>query len=152
MLLGIVSDTHGYAGDDILAALAGCDHIVHAGDVGEGVLALLAGVAPVTAVRGNNDLVGEAAVLPLIVRFQAGGRRITVVHELRDAPADGWDVLIFGHCHRRHADVEGALLRLNPGAAGRRGFHRTRTIARLDTASAQLDPVFVDLGPRGAAR
>ena len=85
-----------------LAALTGCDLILHAGDVGGGVLEPLGLLAPVHAVRGNNDTAGEAALLPDVVRLELAGRSVVVVHRLVDAPKDLFDILVFGHCHRRH--------------------------------------------------
>ena len=149
MLIGLIADTHGFLGDDAGAALLGVDHIVHAGDVGDGVLSRLQGVAPVLAVRGNNDLAGEAAVLPEVAWLDIAGRRIAIVHRLRDAPGDDWDVLIFGHCHRQHAYREGERWLFNPGAAGRRGFHARRSVAVLTlVAGAEPNCQFIDLGPR----
>jgi putative phosphoesterase len=154
MRIGLIADTHGYLGADALAALAGCDRIVHAGDIGDGVLEPLARVAPLTAVRGNNDTAGEAAALPEVVFFEAAARRVAVVHRLADAPPEAdWDILVFGHCHRQHADERDGRLLLNPGAEGRRGFHRARSVALLDLA-IEAPPVarFIDLGTRSAAR
>src|SRR5712692_7882480 len=133
MRIGLIADTHGYVDETILEALAGCDRIVHAGDVGSGVLRPLEGLAPLVAVRGNVDEGGEAAVLPAEARFEVEGHRVAVVHRLFDAPpADTWDVLMFGHSHRQHAQEEEGRLRLNPGAAGRRGFHHRRSLLLID--------------------
>lgn len=150
VLLGLIADTHGHLGADVIAALQGCDRIIHAGDVGAGVLAPLRRLAPLTAVRGNNDTSGEAADLPELVWLVLAGVRIAVVHRLADAPADGWEVLVFGHCHRRHADSVEGRLSVNPGAAGRRGFHSARSVAHLSLAAAVPSVTFVDLGPRAA--
>jgi putative phosphoesterase len=147
--IGLIADTHGYLGADAEAALAGCDRIVHAGDIGPGVLERLGGISPVIAVSGNNDLSGPEAALPLIASFDAGGRRISVVHRLVDRPTEGWDVLVFGHCHRTHADYDGGRLLINPGAAGRRGFHARRSVAVLALEHG-VSWTFVDLGPRSA--
>ncbi len=151
MRIGLIADTHGFLGEDALAALDGCDHILHAGDVGPGVLEPLARLAPVTAVRGNNDSSGPEAALPAAVLLDLGGVTVAVVHRLADEPRAPHDVLVFGHCHRRHAYHEGSRLYANPGAAGRRGFHRERSVALLDLAAA-VDPrlTFVDLLPRAA--
>lgn len=152
MRLGLIADTHGYLGDDIAGAFAGCDAILHAGDVGEGVLDGLRAIAPLTAVRGNNDTTGDVARLPAVAFLDSPVGRIAVVHRLVDAPANGWDILVFGHCHRSHVYVD-ALGRLhaNPGAAGRRGFHRERSVALLSFAAAAPRVELVSLGPRRAA-
>lgn len=153
MQLGLISDTHGYVGDDALRALAGSDAILHAGDVGSGVLALLREVAPVIAVRGNTDVDGEAAALPGVAFMEVGGQRVAIVHRLLDAPwTEEWDVLVYGHCHRQHADRDGERLLLNPGAAGRRGFHTRRSVARLGMDGTRMEWEFVDLGARSAGR
>lgn len=151
MLLGLIADTHGYLGPDAAIALAGCERLLHAGDIGTGVLEALRQLAPVTAVRGNNDLTGDDASLPLVVFEEHEGHRLALVHRLIDAPAEGWDILVFGHCHRRHSDSDGDLLRLNPGAAGRRGFHTTRSIALLTLEPGLRRVEFIDLGPRSKA-
>lgn len=149
MLVGLIADTHGYAGSDVIAALSGCDHIIHAGDVGDGVLGPLSAIAPLTAVRGNNDTEGEAAQLPETASLDLAGHRLAVVHRLADGPEGDWEVLVFGHCHRQHDDEAGGRRRINPGAAGVRGFHRMRSVALLDLAPGRPPECrFVDLGPR----
>jgi uncharacterized protein len=63
--VGVISDTHGLIRPEALAAMHGADHIVHAGDVGgPEVLAALRAIAPLTAVRGNNDTGAWATGLP----------------------------------------------------------------------------------------
>lgn len=151
MRIGLIADTHGYLGEDARAALTGCDRILHAGDVGEGVLEALADHAPLTAVRGNNDLEGEAAQLPEVAFIEVDGVRIALVHRLVDAPLAPWDVLVFGHCHKQHAYEQDGRLFVNPGAAGRRGFHRTRSVALVEFVGAKPSVTFIDLGPRNAA-
>ncbi len=65
MLIGVISDTHGLLRPEALAALAGVDHILHAGDVGDvAILDSLREIAPVTAIRGNVDTHGPCAELP----------------------------------------------------------------------------------------
>jgi putative phosphoesterase len=154
MRFGLIADTHGFLGTDALTALRDCDQILHAGDIGEGVLAPLRALAPLTAVRGNNDTAGEAAACPALVLIDVPGHTIAVVHRLVDAPADGWDILVYGHCHRQHADRDArGRLALNPGAAGRRGFHQRRSVAVL-TVEGGAEPTctFLDLGLRSDAR
>ena len=150
MRIGLIADTHGFVGDDVLAALDGADHILHAGDVGEGVLAQLSGVAGVTAVRGNNDAEGEASRLPEVAFVDMAGYRIAVVHRLIDAPAPPWDLLVFGHCHKMHDYSIDGRRYVNPGAAGRRGFHRTRSMAVLHLEQGRPRVEFVELGLRAA--
>ena len=151
MRIGLIADTHGLLAGDALEALAACEHIIHSGDVGRGVIQALAAIAPVTAVRGNNDASGEEALLPRLARLELEGSSIAVVHRLVDEPHGGHDILVFGHCHRRHAYFEGDRLYVNPGAAGRRGFHRDRSVALLDlVAGAEPRITFVELTPRAS--
>ena len=145
--IGLISDTHGHLGLDAVEALSDCDQVIHAGDIGSGVLHKLSRLAPVIAVKGNPDHNDPEASLPSKVSLDLSGKRLTVVHRMMDAPADGWDVLVFGHSHRQFAEREGGRLMINPGAAGRMGFHERRSIAILEI-SDELEWEFVDLGPR----
>lgn len=153
MLLGLISDTHGYLGADTLRALEGCQQILHAGDIGDGVLEPLRAIAPVLAVRGNNDLAGEPAELPFVAWYVCGGVQIAVVHQLPHAPAEGWDVLVYGHSHRAALERrdDGKLL-VNPGAAGIRGFHTSRSVALLEVAGGAIGVRFAGLGARAAVK
>lgn len=152
MRIGLVADTHGFLGEDVLAALDGCEHILHAGDIGPGVIEPLARVAPVTAVRGNNDTAGPESELPEVETLELAGFSVSVVHRLADAPPPARDLLVFGHCHRRHAYIDADRLFLNPGAAGRRGFHRQRSVAVLELLPGRPAAVeFIDLGLRASA-
>ncbi len=152
MRIGVIADTHGCADAPLLAALRGCARIIHAGDVGPGVLERLRELAPLTAVRGNTDRRGEPAALPAIAWLEAEGFRIAVVHREEDAPPDGWEVLVVGHTHRAKAAERDGRLILNPGAAGRRGPHRERTAAILELQAGRKPGVtFVTLGPRTPA-
>ena len=75
--IGAISDTHGLLRPQALAALAGCDPIIHAGDVGSpDVLARLGALAPVHAVRGNVDQGAWSAKLPVTQRIEIDGFRI----------------------------------------------------------------------------
>ena len=77
MLLGIVSDTHGYLNQRVLELLRGVEHILHAGDIGDaGIIDELSSIAPVTAVRGNNDRTGPASRYPEKVTLELAGRII----------------------------------------------------------------------------
>src|SRR5262249_18536824 len=92
--IGAISDTHGLLWPQALAALAGCDPIIHAGDVGSpDVLARLGALAPVHAVRGNVDHGAWSANLPVTQRIEIDGFRIYVLHILASAktlfPEDG---------------------------------------------------------------
>jgi putative phosphoesterase len=112
---------------EALRALAGVDAILHAGDVGAPeVLDALAAIAPVTAVRGNNDRGPWAAALPETAELDAGGARIHMLHDVKlldlDPRAAGFAAVVAGHSHKPRNEVIEGVLWLNPGAAGPRRF------------------------------
>jgi putative phosphoesterase len=130
--------------------LRGVDAIVHAGDVGGlNVLEGLSALAPVYAVQGNNDVPLGGLGLPEVLDIELAGASLHVVHQLPMArPSDETDVVIFGHSHVQVYERRGGVLYLNPGAAGRRGFHALQTAAllRIDGGSVVLE--LLQLGPR----
>lgn len=140
--IGVISDTHGLVRESALAALRGVAHVVHAGDVGSPeVLAALAEVAPVTAVRGNNDLGAWARRLPERATFELAGARLLVVHdrkELRPDATAGFDVVVSGHSHRPLAESVDGTLFLNPGSAGPRRFTLPVSLARLSLSRGEV--------------
>jgi putative phosphoesterase len=125
--IGLISDTHGLLRPEALAYLRGSDHIVHAGDICDArVLEELAAIAPVTAVRGNNDWGTWTERLRDEERITLGGIVIHVIHDvgqLRIAPrAEGIDVVVYGHSHKPQVDHRDGVLFVNPGSAGPRRF------------------------------
>ncbi|HMB52877.1 MAG TPA: metallophosphoesterase family protein, partial [Thermoanaerobaculia bacterium] len=85
MRLGVISDTHGQLRPEVTALLDGCDAILHAGDVGDpAILATLADIAPVTAVRGNVDVAGALARLPDEISGEIEGVRYRMTHRKED--------------------------------------------------------------------
>lgn len=111
-LVGILSDTHGRLPDAALAALAECDHIIHAGDIGAPeILWLLETLAPITAVRGNNDFDEYGKQVQKAAHPVIAGVRFLVTHYPQDAKI-GWNggrylapgdpipqVCVHGHTH-----------------------------------------------------
>lgn len=82
-LVGLISDTHDLVRPEALTALAGVELILHAGDVcSPAVLSVLERIAPVRAVRGNNDRGGWASALPESDVVQVGGTSIFMLHDL----------------------------------------------------------------------
>ena len=148
--IGVISDTHGLVRPEALRALAGTELIVHAGDVGAPeVLDALRAVAPVVAVRGNNDRDAWAASIPEIVRTEVVGCRLYVIHDLKmlaGDPADlGVDVIISGHSHRPSVERRPEVLLLNPGSAGPRRFSLPIAVARLTLGPAGPRAEIVEL-------
>ncbi|WP_073213069.1 metallophosphoesterase family protein [Massilia sp. CF038] len=134
--IGVISDTHGMLRPQALAALAGCDHIIHGGDIGgQDILDQLAALAPLTAVRGNNDGAPWAAAVPHSAQVQLGGLTLHVVHDIAtlaiDPVAAGVDVVIYGHSHKPLAEQRAGVLYLNPGSAGPRRFKLPVSVAEL---------------------
>src|SRR6202035_1036531 len=141
MLIGVISDTHGLLRPEALTALAGVEHILHAGDVGQmGILKELRGIAPLTAIRGNIDVGGACAELPATEMVELGGRTFYLVHAIEDLDispvAAGGDVVAFGHSHKASVEQRNAVLYLNPGSAGPRRFQLPVTLALVRVSEA----------------
>jgi putative phosphoesterase len=127
MRIGLVSDTHGLLRPAVLAFLRGSDHIVHAGDIcDQGVLDTLAELAPLTAVRGNNDVGAWARRLRETELLEVGGVRMFVIHDLSQLGSSARDagahVVVSGHSHKPLVKRDGDTVFVNPGSAGPRRF------------------------------
>jgi putative phosphoesterase len=142
MLIGVLSDTHSLLRPEVLDALKGVEHILHAGDVGEiSILEALRSVAPTTAIRGNVDKRGAVAELPATEALELAGHAIYLVHALGDLdiePAEaGFSVVIYGHSHQPSIAFENGVLLLNPGSCGPRRFKLPITLAYLHLEPGQ---------------
>jgi uncharacterized protein len=125
--VGLISDTHGLLRPQAKAFLEGCDHIIHGGDIGNpDILEQLAALAPLTAVRGNNDQGGWAEDLAETRRVQIGAVLIYVIHDISqldiDPHAAGVRVVVSGHSHVPSAVERSGVHYVNPGSAGPRRF------------------------------
>ena len=134
--IGLISDTHGLLRPEALAFLKGCDHIVHGGDIGsQRILDDLAAIAPVTAVRGNNDTGPWAEAVPETALIELGGLRLYAIHDLAelriDPAAEGVRVVVSGHSHRPLAQMRDDVLFINPGSVGPRRFRLPIAVAEL---------------------
>jgi len=142
MLVGVISDTHGLLRPEALVALAGVEHILHVGDVGDPrILDALREIAPVTAIRGNVDVHGDCAELPATEYVDLAGKAFYLVHsedwlDLKPEVA-GIACVVSGHSHKASVEVRGGVLYLNPGSAGPRRFKLPVTLA-LVTVSAEI--------------
>jgi len=151
-VIGLISDTHGLLRPKVIDALKGVELILHAGDVGDGILAELAAIAPVKAVRGNTDPVGDRD-LPESVAITHDGVRIHMSHghELGvPTPSELFatydaDVIIYGHTHRKVAEQLGKRWAVNPGAAGQRRFDARPSVARMTIVKGEVTIQFVEL-------
>ena len=136
MLLGVISDTHGLLRPEALTALAGVDHILHAGDVGDpAILDRLRDLAPITSIRGNVDTEGPCAQLPPTEMLELAGCLIYMVHSLEWIDilprAAGVRLVISGHSHQPSIEQHLGITYLNPGSAGPRRFKLPITLAKV---------------------
>ena len=148
--IGVISDTHGLVRPEALRALTGAELIVHAGDVGTpAVLEALARIAPVVAVRGNNDRGPWATRMAETQIVERAGRSLYVLHDLHelalDARAAGFDAVITGHSHQPRVERRDGVLYLNPGSAGPRRFRLPVCVARLTIGARRLDARIITL-------
>lgn len=146
--IGVLSDTHGHMPPQVYTFFKDCDELWHAGDLGEGVLDELRRFKPVRAVYGNCDSLHLRYELDEQLFFECEGQRVLMMH------IGGWpghypselhrtlklaqpDIFVCGHSHilKVMYDKEMGFLHINPGAAGRQGFHRVSTLVRFE-----LDP------------
>jgi uncharacterized protein len=150
MRIGLISDTHGLLRSEALAALQGSDFIVHAGDIGDAsILVQLAAIAPVTAVRGNNDAGAWAARLPDTSELDAGGIHVLVIHDLAtlavDPKAARIDVIVSGHSHQPSVVQQDDVLFVNPGSAGPRRFRLPVSIGMLTISAGAVEAELIPL-------
>jgi hypothetical protein len=141
--VGVISDTHGWLRPEALATLRGADHLVHAGDIGgPEVLRSLRTVAPLTAVRGNNDRGAWARTIPAADSVRLGGVVLYVLHDLKaldfDPAAAGFGVVVSGHSHQPRVEERGGVLYVNPGAAGPRRFRLPVSVAMLEIEAGRV--------------
>ena len=145
-LIGIISDTHGLVRPEAVVALQGVDLILHAGDIGnQDVLETLGQIAPVIAVRGNNDKGEWAKDLPDWEVSEVGPVSIYMLHDLKemDVRPDGlFQVVVSGHSHNPSVEERKGVLYVNPGSAGPKRFSLQVTLAHLkvegETVAAHL--------------
>lgn len=150
MLVGVISDTHGLMRPEALAALAGVDHILHAGDVGDpAILDKLRAIAPLTAIRGNIDQSGPCAQLPETELIELGDASFYMIHNLAaldiNPKAAGVTAIISGHSHHPRIDWKQGVLFFNPGSAGPRRFSTPVSLGSLEIAKGKIIPRLVDL-------
>jgi len=134
--VGLISDTHGLLRSEAVAALQGCDFIVHGGDIGNaGILATLQAIAPLTVVRGNNDQEPWADGIAEIEFLRVGGVLVYAIHDLSqidiDPAAAEVRVVVSGHSHQPKIEERDGVLYVNPGSAGPRRFKLPIAIAEL---------------------
>ena len=148
--IGLISDTHDLLRPEALAFLAGSDRIVHGGDVCRPeVLDALAAIAPVVAVRGNNDRGAWAARLRESELVEVGGVWLYAIHDLAqldiDPAAAGVAVVVSGHSHRPIVERRDGVLFVNPGSAGPRRFSLPISVGELTVVDGAVSARTVTL-------
>jgi len=153
-LVGLIADTHGMVRPGVFAALAGVELILHAGDVGDGVLEELETIAPVRAVYGNTDVPGDPRLAEALDET-IGGVRVHVSHghELGSPTPPALlaryaaDVIVYGHTHRPLLVRADGRWVVNPGAAGPRRFDIAPSVARMRLSGHDVSITHVPLVP-----
>lgn len=149
--VGLISDTHGLLRPEAFARLRGVDHIVHAGDIGgPEILEQLATLAPLTAVRGNNDTGHWARGLRDTERLRVGEALLYVIHDRAELDVDpaaaGLHAVICGHSHRPACEERDGVLFVNPGSAGPRRFRLPISVGELQVTGAGIRAQLFELG------
>jgi len=149
-LIGIISDTHGLVRPQALEALKGVDMILHAGDIGsQDVLNTLNEVAPVVAVRGNNDKADWAHSLPDWEVVEVGNVSIYMLHDMKEidiSPSGaGFQVVVSGHSHKPSVEEQRGVLYINPGSAGPRRFKLPVSVAHLHVVGEKVQAKIIEL-------
>jgi putative phosphoesterase len=144
VIIGIISDTHGLLRPGALAALQGCDYIIHAGDIGDPqILDKLAAIAPLTAVLGNIDHGAWANKIPTTNVLEVGEISINVLHNLQELDlkpeAAKFAAVVYGHSHVPKQEWKNGVLYFNPGSAGPRRFRLPLSVGRLRIKDGRID-------------
>ena len=154
--IALISDTHNLLRPEALAFLAGCDHIVHGGDIGgPDILARLSAIAPMSVVRGNNDHAPWAADIPVSLTVVLDGVAVHAVHDIADlnlaSAGTNVRVVVSGHSHKPSMAERDGVLFINPGSAGPRRFSLPISVGELWIDGGQVTPrlVTLDVSPPG---
>jgi putative phosphoesterase len=147
--IGLIADTHGLVRPEALKALQGVELIVHAGDIGKlAVLEALRGIAPVAAIRGNNDREPWAKELPDVLKLQIGSVVLGVIHDVNAMKAEVGQLLnavVSGHSHKPSLIQRDGTLFINPGSAGPRRFKLPVAVGKLRIIHDKIHAQIVEL-------
>jgi putative phosphoesterase len=148
--IGLISDTHGLLRPEALKSLQGSDFIIHAGDICDAtVLEQLSALAPVTAVRGNNDRGAWAGAIPETNVLEVGTTLLYVIHNIDELDIDpgaaGFHAVVYGHSHRPLVEEKHGVLFINPGSAGPRRFNLPVSTAQLLITGTAIVPRLMTL-------
>lgn len=149
----LLSDTHGYIDDDILKYVKQADEVWHAGDIGDlKVTDAIKALKPLRGVYGNIDDASVRVEFPEHNRFLCEDVDVWITHiggyppkynirtitEIRQNPPR---LFICGHSHilKVMPDKKLNLIHMNPGAVGKHGFHKVRTMLRFTIDGKKID-------------
>jgi uncharacterized protein len=154
--VGLISDTHGLLRPEAVEFLKGSDMIIHCGDVCDaGVIRQLSGIAPVNAVRGNNDTGAWAHELPETEIVRIGEIFAYVIHDISqidiDPEAAGVTVVLSGHSHKPSIASRDGVTYVNPGSAGPRRFKLPISAGELIVEGRSVIPRIVEFADAGRA-
>ncbi len=163
MRIGLISDTHSYLDPAVFTYFEACDEIWHAGDFGDmAVIEELRAFKPLRGVYGNIDDKSIRLEYPENLRFKCEGVDVWMTHiggypgkynplvraAIQKNPPK---LFICGHSHilKVQFDPKLGLLHLNPGAAGKQGWHQVRTLMRFDVNGDKIENLeVIELNPR----
>jgi uncharacterized protein len=163
MYIGLLSDTHGFLDEAVFNYFANCDEVWHAGDFGPvEILDRLKQFKPVRAVYGNIDGAEVREELTADLEWQCEEVRVYMTHiggypghyegtARRELQRRAPGLFISGHSHilKVMRDQNLGLIHMNPGACGRHGWHKMRTLLRFKIEGPRIHAVeAIELGPR----
>lgn len=164
MIIGLISDTHGYLDPLAIQHLKGSDEIWHLGDIGDiGIIDSLHQIAPTLAVYGNIDDLTISSLHPenhllereglLFLLTHITGKPLYYTPRVRAIVKDRKpDAVICGHSHIVKvvkSKSEPKHVYINPGAAGKQGFHHMRTIMKMEVLNKKITNLeLIELGKR----
>jgi len=149
-VIGLISDTHGLIRPEALEALKGVELIIHAGDIGKPeVIAALKSIAPVLAIKGNNDIGNWARPLPDTKLVKSGDTQLYVIHNVKDLDCDpvarGYQAVVSGHSHKPSVATRDGVLFVNPGSAGPRRFKLPIAVGKLFIEHNRVSAEIIEL-------
>lgn len=149
-IVGLISDTHGLIRPQALTALKDAEIIIHAGDIGKPeVLWALKGIAPVLAIRGNNDREAWARDIPDVLNLQINGFKLQVIHNVHEIDDDplphGFCAIISGHSHKPGIVTRDKIVFVNPGSAGPRRFKLPVAVGKIRLEKNKLRARIIEL-------
>ncbi len=155
--MGLISDTHGLLRPAVRAFLMGCDYVIHAGDIGgRDIVEELGSIAPLIAVRGNNDTQPWAKDIKDTELVRIGNIFVYVIHDVAELDLQqesaGIRVVVSGHSHQPMMAERGGILYINPGSCGPRRFKLPISVGELKVTGTSVDGRLIDLTESCARR